>query len=620
MLSISDPYDLKAADVYRQACTVASKTSRGSDSNWYRDPQDIAFQWHIWFDGGREVCSATLSRSDNCWRQGPALPLASLTTGEGVNELLGELLSPTYFGQKPGSLGVILHVGDEFSLAEVFQGAKAEGEAAEDLNVLRYNLIDSPKDVLADRDVSVDSISWRLLPFWGAPSGQTRCAAVALPRQRETFLRSLVEGGEAWRVPIRVAVTSAPVEALASLALLLPTMQGGGLIAFPYLKFTAVFALTEGGELRACRSLAHRGGNALPASFGDILWNMAVSAELVTHDGAGQMLPRLVIASANRATLEEAVREMELYSIKRQRIVCETLDLADHAATAALPGNRPELLPYDPGAISQCRLVETGLPASPTFRALWDGWASQNFYHTSKVDALYPSLSDLRLLGFSKWFVLLLTLAFLSTSVYGVYGLYSAMWHPSWELTPEQVKTSEGQLKKLHGEQKQIDITERLLLPRSQGWSSLEFLFQLFPEEAGVRLENFNYSVEAVPVSNKAGVAAGDAIGLIREWSFRGLAKARTLDVLNNLNSQRGLNAFFEKVAQATGDSSYTPDPTRQVRLTLTQGRNGRYTAEPASEDVARDPSISYPFTFEATITQTLSEKDPLALPSGKPF
>ncbi|MEZ0273404.1 MAG: hypothetical protein ACAH88_00750, partial [Roseimicrobium sp.] len=181
MSVISDPYDLKPADVYRQARTVASKTSRGSDGNWYREPGDIACQWHIWFDGGREVCSATFSRSDNCWRQGPPLPLAGLTTGEDVQSLLGDLLSPTYFGHKPKALGVVLHVADEFSLAEVASSPDAGSDAAEDFSVLRYNLIDSPRDFLADRDVSVDTVSWRLLPFWGAPASQPRCAAISLP-------------------------------------------------------------------------------------------------------------------------------------------------------------------------------------------------------------------------------------------------------------------------------------------------------------------------------------------------------------------------------------------------------------------------------------------------------
>jgi hypothetical protein len=632
--NISDPYDLKPADVFRQARTVVSKTSRASDGNWYREPGDIACQWHIWFDGGREVCSATFSRSDNCWRQGPPLPLAGLTTGEDVQSLLGDLLSPTYFGHKPKALGIILHVADEFSLAEVAPSTEATPDGADDFNVLRYNLIDSPRDFLADRDISVDTISWRLLPYWGAPTTQSRCTAVSLPRTREVFLNKLVEGGEEWRIPVRVAVTSAPMEALAALALLKPELRGGGLVAFPYLKYTAVFALNAEGELRSARSLAHRGGNPLPTSFGDILWNMAVSAELITNDGAGQLLPNLIIASPNETVLNEATREMEVYSLKRQRIVAQALNLSTHPTTASLPGHRPEFLPYDSGAASQAGSGGT-LSSSETFRSLWDGWATQNFFNTAKIDNLYPTLADLRLLRFSSWFVGLLGISLLAIGAYGVYGLVTAMRHPSWKLTAEEVETTKGQHQKLFAEQKQIDITERLMLPRSQGWSTLELLLQMFPEDSGARLETFEYEAKAAQITAAARPKPakkpkpGDpvvqdtsvqAVGMVREWTFKGLAKPKTLELLNNLNSQRGLTAFFEQVAKATGDTSLIPDPSRQLRLSLSQGQNSRYSATASASEAVKNPAVTYPYFFEATISQTISEKDPLALPTGKPF
>ncbi|QIF04763.1 hypothetical protein [Roseimicrobium sp. ORNL1] len=628
MSVITDPYDLKPADVYRQARTVAAKTSRGTDGNWYRDPGDIACQWHIWFDGGREVCSATFSRSDNCWRQGPPLPLASLTTGDDIQSFLGDLMSPTYFGHKPRALGVILHVADEFSLAEVASGPEIAGETADDLNVLRYNLVDSPKDFLADRDVSVDTISWRLLPFWGAPGGQTRYTAVSLPRSRETFLGKLVEGGEEWRIPVRVAVTSAPMEALASLALLKPELRGGGLIAFPYLKYTAVFALNASGELRSARSLAHRGGNPLPSSFGDILWNMGVAAELITNDGAGQLLPNVVIISPNSAVLNEAVRDLEAYSLKRQRIVTHALDLSSHPTTGSLPGNRPEFLPYDAGAASQ---VGSGsLSKSETFRSLWDGWATQNFFNTAKIDTQYPTLADLRLLRFSSWFVGLLGISLVAMAGYGIYGLFTAMRHPSWELTEAQVSATKAKHEKLFVEEKQIDVTDLLMKPRSQGWTTLELIMQLFPEDAGVRLEDFGYEVKPVTATVPAGPrpkaapgtkpAGPQTFGITREWTFKGLAKPKALDLLNNLNSQRGLTALFDQVFKATNDSSLAPDPSRQVRLVLTQNTNPRFDVKASAGEAAKDPSLTFPYAFEAVISQTLTEKDPLALPTGKPF
>jgi hypothetical protein len=173
----------------------------------------------------------------------------------------------------------------------------------------------------------------------------------------------------------------------------------------------------------------------------------------------------------------------------------------------------------------------------------------------------------------------------------------------------------------LQQERRQIEVTNRLLEPRSRGWSTLEFLLQLFPEDSGVRLDSFDYNVEASRLSGAAakGKPAENA-GMARTWTVRGLAQPQALEVLNTLNSQRGLTAFFDKVAKATGDPSYTPDPLRQVTIALTQGRNARFMADPSSSRGPLDPASTFPFSFEATISQTLTDKDVLAFPNDKPF
>ncbi|HSJ03283.1 MAG: hypothetical protein ACAI34_02240 [Verrucomicrobium sp.] len=620
-LTISDPYDLKPADAYRQASTVASKTSRASDANWYKNSSEIAFQWHLWFDGGREVCSATFSRPEGRWRQGPPLPLANLTTAEGMSEVLGDLLSAKYFGVRPKALGVILHSADEFALTEVAPSGDSVADANEEYGLIRYNLVDSPKETLADREISVETTSWRLLPFWGAPAGQQKAVAMALPRHREAFLNRLVESGEQWRVPVRVSVTCAPAEALAAMTVLLPELTGGCIVILPYLKYTAVFALTPKGELRSARSLGHRGNNTVPVSFGDILWNIAVGAELVIAGEKGPMPPRVVIVSANPAALEDVAKELESYSQSRQPLNCEKVDLKALAATEAIPGHRPEFLLYDPKMVQAVAGGHTNLSKSETFKSLWDGWASQNFFNTAKLDALYPSLADLRLLKFSTWLVYFLAFLLIGVGGYTTFALFAAMNHPSWHLTPEQVKLTEANHQKLITEERQIDVTQRLLQPRSQGWANVELLLQLFPEESGVRLESYSYILNpAAPAGPRQPAAPKDAVGLEKEWTFKGLAKSKGLDLLNNLNSQRGLNAFFNSVAEATQDTSFAPSGERQYRITLTQNRNPRFTASASAADVAREPSLSFPYTFEASIYQTLSEKDPLALPVAKPF
>ncbi len=613
MLAITDPCELKASDIYRQARTVAAKTSRGTDSHWYRVPEELPWQWHLWFDGGREVCSATFCKQHQRWQPGPTLPLANLTTGEGVSEILGELMSTTHFQEKPKALGVILHVADEFGLAEIAQAGEVASEAGEDFQILRYNLMDDPREVLADRDVSLEANSWRLLPFWGSAPGQARCTAVTLSRSREAFLQQLLACAEDLRMPVRVAVTSAAVETLAALPLLKSQLEGGCLVAVSFYKFTAVFAISPTGELRTVRSLTHRGGSQVPAGFGDILWNMALGAELAT--------PKVLLVSAQAQALQSAAQELELYSISRQPIQVELLNLAEQPTLTEVPGHRPEFLIYDTTAVDQVRAGSTPLAQSETFRALWSGWARQSFMDTARLDHLYPTQRDLRVLRFSSWFIYLLVFSLIGTGGYGTWSLFAAMNHPSWELTPYQMKLTQDKHTKLLEEKKQIDITSRLLQPRSRGWVTLEFLLQLFPEDSGVRLDSFVYSAEAAraPVPVAKGVKP-ESTGINRIWTLKGLVKPKALELLSTLNSQRGLSAFFERVAEATGDDAYRPSSTRQMTITLTQGRNSRFSPQASAGELARDPALAFPFNFEATITQALTDKDSLSLPLEKPF
>ncbi|HEY1084857.1 MAG TPA: hypothetical protein VGE29_21515 [Prosthecobacter sp.] len=613
MLTISDPSELKPADIYRQACTVASKTSRATDSHWYRMPEELAWQWHVWFDGGREVCSATYSKNSNTWKAGPPLPLASLTTGEGVSEILGELISTLYFSEKPKALGVVLHVADEFTLAEIAQASDASAESNEDYNHLRYNLVDEPREVLADRDVSTEANSWRLLPFWGASASQPRATAIALSRSREAFLQKLLACGEAARIPVRVTVTSAAVECLTALPLLKPDLQGGLLVAFSFYKFTAVFALSATGELLTARSLSHRGGASLPSGFGDILWTMAVGAELEE--------PRVLLLAPREEAVKAAAEELEMYSMTRHGLRVEALAYGSVPALSQVPGQRPEFLSYETSAKEPVLHAAGGIVSSTTYQSLWKGWAHQNFMDTARLDLQYPAQRDLKLLRFSSWFVYLLVFSLVATGGYGTWSLFSAMSHPSWKLTSEEMKQTQLKHGLLLEEKRQIDVTENLLRGRSKGWVTLEFLLQLFPEDSGVRVETFQYNAEAArPAPAKAGTPNAKSAGIVRTWKLKGLAKPKALELLSTLNSQRGLAALFDRVAEVTGDEMYRAAPTRQLTIALTQGRNGRFDAQAGAGQLARDPSLAFPFSFDATVTQTLSERDDLSLPLDKPF
>jgi hypothetical protein len=622
VLSLSDPGELKPADVYRQAQLVASKTSRGRDRNWYRSAFELPFQWHIWFDGGRDVVSATFSRHDSKWRSGPELPLASLTTGESLDELLGLLTTAEFFGQRPNALGVILHVADEFVLAELDQGAGDGNEEPEGFEMLHYRLIDDPRGVLIDREVNDEATSWRLLPFWGAPKGHTRCTSVALSRSREAFLRKLVALGESGRFPIRVAVTAAPVECLAALPLIEPDLTGSRLVVVIYSKFSAVFALDPAGELRRARSLSHRQGALTPHGLAEILWGMAVSEELAgPTESSGASPVKVLLLSTQSESLTSAIRDLQSQASSKGRLVWEARDLSESSSLTKLPGHRPEFLVHDASLLEKARSENGPLLRAETFEGLWKQWGAQcNYFDISKLDAVFPTLPNLRLLRLSSFIVFFLTLALVAVAGFGAYSFWAATQHPSWTLTPQLIKQTQEKLTKLQIEKRQMTITDELLQPRSKGWVALEFILRAFPEDVEVRVESFAYQMESArPTATSSKGSDVPHVGYARTWTLKGLAKEPGLERLGRLNSQRGLGDLFEQVAKATGDTSYSPDPSRELKIALTQGRNPKFTNQDPT-GVPQEAANEYPFSFDATITQTVADSDLLALPTLKPF
>ena len=622
MLTLNNPAEIKPADVYRQARLVASKTSRGLDRNWYRSAFELPWQWHIWFDGGRQVVSATYFRGDSKWGPGPPIPLAGFTTGDGVKEMLARLMSREFFSQKPKALGVVLHMADEFALAELNQELNRTEETV-DLQMLNYRLMDDPRSVLIDRDVNEDATSWRLLPYWGAPQGHSRGTAIALPRSREGFLSRLVEHGEELHLPVRVAVTAAAVEALASLPLLEPRVSGARLVVFLYPKFSAVFAMLSTGELCRARSLLHRNDSLSPNGIGDILWSMAVGEELTGGgENRGTEPIKVLLVSTNKSALESAEQELESYCATRQKLSWQKLDPTASPALAHIPSQRPEFLIHDSAAVEKARSGQGEWVRSKTFQSLWnESGARCNYFDTARMDMLYPTLRDLQILRLSRLFVALMTLSLIGLSCYGLYSYVTAMTHPSWALTAQQIKRTEESLARLQLEKRQIEVTDQLLLPRSRGWVALEFFLQTFPEDSNVRVEACSYGMEAGRLNPSGTKGQGtQRVGFIRTWSVRGLAKEGGLEALGRLNSQRGLSALFQQVAEATGDDSYALDSARQLKIALNQGRNPKFNNKQNPAEMPQEPSTAYPFSFDATITQTVPDSDPLALPLEKPF
>ena len=87
----------------------------------------------------------------------------------------------------------------------------------------------------------------------------------------------------------------------------------------------------------------------------------------------------------------------------------------------------------------------------------------------------------------------------------------------------------------------------------------MEFLLQLFPEDSGVRVDSYNYVMDTVrtaPAAPSGKTPAPEFSGLTRSWQIKGLVKPKAMELLSSINSQRGVSAFFDKLATAAGTAA----------------------------------------------------------------
>jgi hypothetical protein len=97
------------------------------------------------------------------------------------------------------------------------------------------------------------------------------------------------------------------------------------------------------------------------------------------------------------------------------------------------------------------------------------------------------------------------------------------------------------------------------------------------------------------------------------------MARDEAVDLLNELNTQDGINARFAEVARLTENPAFDPKlGNRSLTVNIRTQDNSGFKLLPVEESAELDES-TYPFTFDLTIIQRFEATDPMALNVGKP-
>ncbi len=589
ILELNSPETLSARAAFAQANALLRQTSRASNPDWYREGLDLDHQWHLVVLSGNRISSALLLRQgqENTWTSGPGVNLSVLPTREQVDALVDEIMNASEF-RKARSLGVVIHLADEFATTEIM----AEIRSAAALEALREEVCSSPATALGDPSLSMENTSTRLVPYAGAEKPPL-ASCVTLSRQHDAFVDMLRLAGEARNLPIQVSVVSAPLAFLSILpAFLQFQLERPQFVLLHYPKFSAMAVFNPQANLVQLRALPHR-GRAFPGNLGD-----AVNTALDSLDLHEPVITILPLGDTDPSPL---LTQLHATLNQPDHAEVQILRPAVDSIAPGVPELRPEMLVSIPTYASG--------QVSKGFQQLFsERWALQNFLPVSPaVAALYPTQGEMKMLRLSGLLKIVAAFALVGLFALGVFSAVKIVTDPAWSHNTQDTVAMKTRMAKATRDSQEFEHWENLLQERSKGWLGMELLARVFPENSGVKVITFRQNTRLdSTVKNKR-------VGFTREWLINGLANDKGIPLVDNLNSRESIKQLFEEIFKATGNAAFdTSVDGRGLTFLLTRSRNPAYDKDNRKASPA-DRS-GYAAVFDLKITQSFPSEDPLAL------
>jgi hypothetical protein len=581
---IQHPASLNALQKYRQARTILRQTSRASNPAWYQDALNLNFQLHLRPDGSQISCFY-FNHKKAQWTAGPSLTDDILRDASKLEASLTEILKYAR-ADKNTSLGVILHIADEFATTEL----KRELNNPAALPELRETATHNPASIIEDASISADQASWRVLPY-PAAGAEVMATAVTISLKYADLLTTFRHAGEKANFPVITKALSAPLVAMIGLPQLLKFTPGKAFVAvLQYDWFTALAFFNEHADLRLIRTLQHQSHGLPERSRRRAIATSSAALEFVDPD--------LFIMPLSMNADSELEENLSLaFSTSRVEVVKPT-------PIDGIPSWCPE------PAIAAISTSNESQPISTTFTILRsEKWALQDFL-PSRQEAIetYPRRSEMRLLSLLRLArAAILVFTFLGIA-YFAWGMLNIARQPEWSFNLFEAEMLKGRLASLTVERQKAAHWDNLLEDRSKVWTSMEWLSRLFPENGGMLIKGYSHSARP---DNNAGQAK---VGFVKEWKISGFARDEALTTLNKLNTRDGINAHFASVARATHNSAFDPAiGNRSISVNVRTQENSSFKPV-APEDLSVADTSTYPYTFDLTITQRFEATDPMAL------
>jgi hypothetical protein len=584
-------FDLRAA---HRVARRQAKLARVLSPFAFAGALDQPVRWHLFYDGNRvvsAVCSGT--KQTRSWSAGPGLSVAELGQPDVLQTRAKELLQE----RKHAGLGVVLHLADQLDQGIV----QEEFENPEFFEHASALIRETPERIVTDLSDNLDpTIQWRYYPIF---CGQR---AVALRHQIE-FLKAFETLTD---FDVKVAIHSAPAEMFALYLKLYEqaSEEKPHCLVFFYDRFTVVAPVHHG--VLDFRVLSHR-QQEVPAAFGDDLFSLLEKLGFIDS-----CVLLLVPCGTQEPTL--LFHELDAYARRNQKnadgIEIQIPDsetvwgvLKEHTQGELQPGivQRPEFLSeYREWTGKEFPLTLSIAGDVQRFAIL----SRQTFWpddQESRDKRLPKSLAILMmglrvgqicglslLLGLGAWF------AFFVATAYHGEALRASL---------EVINSERAEFDRLTGTKQFLSKWDKILAPRSQAWSTMDFLLGLLPEGKDILWEKVDYAIKQVdskPTGKNATAAPG---GFSRQWVIDGFCNDQGRVDLEHLQEASTLAKVFLSTATRLGDPSFAVSGNRSVKAVLREESN--------SQSGSGSKMGTLPYQFRLVVTQMIPANDPLALP-----
>jgi hypothetical protein len=555
---------------------------------------DQPVRWHLLYDG-KHVVSVVCAgaHKTRSWSPGPRLSAAELGQPEVLQARAKELLQQ---GKNAG-LGVVLHLADQLDQG-ILQEEFENPELYEQAKVL---VRENPSRVVTDLSDDLDpSIQWRYYPLL---SGQR---AVVLRLQLE-FLSAFATLTE---LDIKVAVHSAPVEMLALYLKLYeqPSEEKPHCFVFFYDRFTVVAPVHHG--VLDFKVLPHHQQD-VPATFGDDLFSLLEKLGFVDS-----CVLLLVPCGTHEPTL--LFHELDAYARRNQKSADGIeIQIPDQEALWSA------LNDFAHGQLNQSAVQR------PEFLSEYRDWSNNEFPFSLDIqgdvqrfwilsrETFWPDNQESRdkrlpkslamlmiglrigriggallLLGLAAWLALFVTTAYHGEALRAL---------------PELIVGKRTEFERLSSTKQYLAKWDKILTPRSQVWSTMDFLLGLLPEGKDILWEKFDYAIkqsDSKPTGKNASATQG---GFFRQWIIDGSCNDQGRTDLERLQETSTLTKLFDSTAARLDDSSFAVSGNRTVKADLREEAN--FQSGPATQ------GVSLPFKFRLVVTENVPANDPIALP-----